>query len=116
MDTRLAIIKNVRYIELNILLVVHPLNQCNIWDGSDATAAWRAVPAAAPPDERVLVGVPILGGALDGFLDLGPSVEAPPLQGPGAQHLPPGLDEVQVGGVFCCAALRVGWKTNSQRG
>ena len=33
---------------------------------------------AAAPDERVLVLVPVFGGALDGLLDLGPGIEAPP--------------------------------------
>ena len=55
---------------------------------------------AAAPDERVPVLVPVGGGALDGLLDLGPGIEAPPFKDQGAQHLPPRLDEVQVGRVL----------------
>src|SRR4051794_26571078 len=54
----------------------------------------------AAPDERVLVLVPVGGGALDGLLDLGPGVEPSALEGQRAQHLPPRLDEVQVGRVL----------------
>src|SRR4051812_13011136 len=84
----------------NRLLVVHPLNECDIWRGSDAETAWRAMAPAAAPDERVLVLVPVFGGALDGLLDLGPGVEPSALEGQRAQHLPPRLDEVQVGRVL----------------
>src|SRR5215212_9257769 len=81
-------------------LVVHPLNECNIWRGSDAETARRAMAPAAAPDEWVLVLVPVCGGTLDGLLELGPGVEAPPFEGQRAQHLPPRLDEVQVGRVL----------------
>src|SRR3954469_23324735 len=81
-------------------LVVHPLNECDIWRGSDAEPTRRAMPPAAAPDERVLVLVPVGGGTLDGLLDLGPGIEAPAFEGQRAQHLPPRLDEVEVGRVF----------------
>src|SRR3954454_4227075 len=84
----------------SISLVVHPLNECDIWRGSDAEPTRRAMPPAAAPDERVLVLVPVGGGTLDGLLDLGPGVEAPSFEGQRAQHLPPRLDEVQVGRVL----------------
>src|SRR3954467_12695515 len=48
----------------------------------------------------MLVIVPVRGGPFDGLLDLGPGLEAASLQGQGAQHLPPRLDQVQVGGVL----------------
>jgi len=35
-------------------LVVHPLNECEVWWGSDAETAWRAMAPAAAPDKRVL--------------------------------------------------------------
>src|SRR6187549_333644 len=84
----------------NGLLVVHPLNQCKIWHGSDAQAA--SLPMASPPapDERVPVLVPVGGRALHRRLDLGPGLEAATLQRQRAQHLPPRLDQVQVGGIL----------------
>lgn len=45
------------------------------------------------------VGVPIQGGVVDGLADLLPRLEAAAFEGEGAQHLPPGFDQVQVGGV-----------------
>src|SRR3954469_17356280 len=83
-----------------VALVVHPLTECDIWRGRAAETARRAMAPAAAPDERVLVLVPVFGGALDGLLDLGPGVEPSALEGQGAQHLPPRLDEVQVGRVL----------------
>src|SRR5215208_5689049 len=59
-------------------LVVHPLSYCDIWYGGDPGAARDAVPPSAAPDERVLVRVPVLGGAPDGLVDLRPSLEAAP--------------------------------------
>src|SRR4051795_8183029 len=55
---------------------------------------------SAPPEEGVLVLIPVRGGAADGFFDLGPSLEAATLQRQRAQDLPPRLDQVQVGRVF----------------
>src|SRR3954463_4537959 len=48
----------------------------------------------------MLVLVPVRGGPLDGFFDLGPGLEATPFEGQRAQDLPPRLDQVQVGRVF----------------
>ncbi len=56
--------------------------------------------AAAAPDERVLVPVPVGGGPLDDLLDLGPGVEPSALESQRAQHPPPRLDEVQVGRIL----------------
>jgi hypothetical protein len=61
--------------------VVHPLNDCDIWQGSDAEPTRRAMPPAAASDERVLVLVPAGSGTLDSLLDLGPSVKAPSFEG-----------------------------------
>ena len=44
--------------QVNRSLVVHPLNECNIWRSRDAETARRAMAPAAAPDERVLVLVP----------------------------------------------------------
>src|SRR5215217_5074037 len=54
----------------------------------------------APPDERMLVRVPVGGGAFDGLLDLGPGLEPPSLESQRTQQLPPRLDEVEVGRVL----------------
>ena len=54
----------------------------------------------ASPDERMLVLVPVGGGAFNRLLDLGPGLEASPFQGQGAQHLPPGLDQVEISGIL----------------
>jgi hypothetical protein len=80
--------------------VVHPLNECDIWHSSDAQTARWAMASAAAPDERALVLVPVCGGTRDGLLDLSPGIEAPAFEGQRAQHLPPRLDEVEVGRVF----------------
>lgn len=77
--------------------MVHPLNESDIRRGCDAEAARGAMPAPAAPDGGMLVRVPVLGGAPDGVLDLGPCLEAPPFQGQRAQHFPPRLDQVQGG-------------------
>src|SRR4051812_24403439 len=55
---------------------------------------------APPPDERVLVLVPVCGGTLDGLLDLGTSIEPSALESQRAQHFPPRLDEVEVGRIL----------------
>src|SRR4051812_45285913 len=84
----------------NSRLVVHPLNECDIWRGGDAETARCAMAPATAPDERMLVRVPVGGGARDGLLDLRPGLEPSPLEGQRAQHLPPRLDEVQVGRIL----------------
>src|SRR3954469_14265530 len=63
------------------LLVVHPLSCCGIWHDGDPGAARGAVPPSAAPDEGMLVRVPVRGGTLDGFFDLGPGFEAAPFEG-----------------------------------
>ena len=52
---------------------------------------------AAAPDERMLVLIPVGGGAFNGLLDLGPGLEPATFQGQGAEHLPPWLDQVEIG-------------------
>ena len=46
------------------------------------------------------MGIPVVRCLRDRLGDLVPGFEATPGQGEGAQHLPPWLDEVEVGGVF----------------
>src|SRR5215210_5448428 len=70
---------------------------------------------APPPDERVLVLVPVGGGTLDGLLDLGPGVEAPSFEGQRAQHLPPRLNEVQVGRVLRLEHQLPAWVSQSKQ-
>src|SRR5215212_8946215 len=55
---------------------------------------------ATTPDEGMFVRVPVGGCAFDGFFDLGPGLEASPLQRQGAHDLPPGFDQVQIGRVL----------------
>src|SRR3954468_8839775 len=52
------------------------------------------------PDEGMLVLVPVGGSSFDGLLDLGPSLEPAAFQSQGAQHLPPGLDQVEIGRIL----------------
>src|SRR5689334_20649574 len=80
-------------------LAVPPLNGWDIWHGRDPEAARDAMPPPAAPDEGVLVRVPVIRGAPDGLLDLGPSLKTPPFEGQGAQCLPPRLHQVEVGRV-----------------
>src|SRR5690242_13210954 len=80
-------------------LVVHPLNCCEFRNGGDARAAGRTMTPPPAPDEGMLVLVPVRGGPFDSPLDLGPGLEPASLQRQRARHLPPGLDQVQVGGV-----------------
>src|SRR6185436_14710601 len=54
----------------------------------------------ASPYEGMLVLVPVGGGAFNGLLDLGPGFEPATFEGQGAQHLPPWLDQVEVGRIL----------------
>src|SRR4051795_9719837 len=54
----------------------------------------------ASPDEGMLVLVPVGGGAFNRLLDLGPGFEPAAFQSQGAEHLPPGLDQVEVGRIL----------------
>ena len=84
----------------HIPLVVHPLNESDIWQDCDPGAARSAMTPAPAPEEGVLVRLSILGGAFDRLFDLRPSIEPAPLQRQRAQDLPPRLDQVQIGCVF----------------
>ena len=79
--------------------VVHPLNQCDIWRCCNTEATLDAMPPSAAPHKGMLVGVPVIGGTPHGLLDLGPCLKAPSLQREGTQHLPPRLQQVQIGGI-----------------
>src|SRR5688572_26783996 len=71
---------------------------CFRWE-SDPGLASRLVPAAVAPDEGMPVRVPVRGRPRHGPGDLVPALEPAPLERQRAQHLPPGLDQVEVGGV-----------------
>lgn len=55
------------------------------------------MPPSLVPDKRMLVGIPINGGALHGLPNLLPGLKASPFEREGAQGLPPGLDQVEIG-------------------
>src|SRR5438876_4798079 len=77
-------------------LVVCPANLCRFWQDGNAGAAPGPMPPSLSPDKRMPMLVPVnrrLGHRLAHFF---PGLEAAPLQGQGAQHLPPWLDQVQV--------------------
>src|SRR5437763_16021687 len=76
-------------------LMVHPLSCCGIWHDGDPGAARGAVPPSTAPDEGMLVRVPVRGGPLDGFFDLGPGLVAAHFEGQKAQDLPTRLGQVQ---------------------
>src|SRR6266436_5349218 len=57
------------------------------------------MPAATPPDEGMLVGIPVGRRHACGGCELLPGREAAALERQGPQDLPPRLDQVQVGGV-----------------
>ncbi len=57
------------------------------------------MPAAAPPDKRMLMGIPVGGGRLNRLHDLLPGLKAPAFQGQGAQDLPPGFNQIEIGSV-----------------
>src|SRR3954465_2448065 len=69
--------------------MVQVLSYCGIWHDGGPGAARGAVPPSTAPDERMLVRVPVRGGAPDGFFDLGPGLEAAAFEGQRAQDLPP---------------------------
>src|SRR5579859_26845 len=57
------------------------------------------MPSTSAPYIRMAMGIPVACGGGDGGADLLPGLEAPALERQGAQHLPPGFYEVEVGGV-----------------
>src|SRR3954464_5520614 len=54
----------------------------------------------ASPEEGMHVLIPVGGGAFNGLLDLGPGFEPAAFQSQGAEHLPPWLDQVEVGRIL----------------
>ena len=73
---------------------------CGLGQERDAGLTMRAMATPLSPSEGMAVRVPVVDRLRDGFGDLIPGLEATPGQGERAQHLPPRLDEVEVGGVF----------------
>jgi hypothetical protein len=61
-------------------LVVYPLSYYGIWHDSDPGATRGAVAPSATPEKRVLVLVPVRGGAPDGLFNFGPGLEAAALE------------------------------------
>ena len=60
---------------------------------------WLVAPTAAP-DKRMLVGIPVGGRRCDRIYNLLPSREPTPLDGQRAEHLPPGLNLIEIRGVL----------------
>src|SRR3712207_1337860 len=67
--------------------------------GPDAGPSGLPVPPAPTPDVGVAVSVPVVDGSRDRLLDPLPCLEEAPLDRQGLERLPPGLDQVEVGGV-----------------
>jgi len=57
------------------------------------------MPTSLPPDKRMLVGIPVGRGRLDRFLNLLPGLEALAFESQRTQDLPPGFDEIEIGGI-----------------
>jgi hypothetical protein len=81
-------------------LAVHLLNQRDSWENGNTEPAGLPMAPTASPDEGMLVLIPVGCGAFDRLLDLGPGLEPAPFQRQGAEHLPPWLDQVEVGGIL----------------
>src|SRR5215210_7287908 len=80
-------------------LVVHPPSSCDTRQAREAGLTAGFVASTTPPDERVAVRVPVGRGSGDGRGDLVPGLEAATFEGEGAEHLQPGLDQVEIGGI-----------------
>ncbi len=55
--------------------------------------------ASPPPDKGMLMGIPVGRGRLDGFNDLLPGLKASAFERQRTQDLPPGFNQIQVGGI-----------------
>jgi hypothetical protein len=73
---------------------------CGLGQERDAGLAAGAMTAPLSPGEGTAVRIPVVGRLRDGGDDLVPGLEAASGPGKRAQHLPPWLDEVEVGGAF----------------
>lgn len=80
--------------------MVHPVNLCDLRQQADARPAAWAMAAPLAPDERMPMLVPIRGGLGHGLADVRPVLEPAALECERAQHLPPRLNQVQIGRVF----------------
>src|SRR6476619_5122320 len=65
----------------NRVLVVHPLNQGEIWDGCNAETLRLTMAAPAAPNEWMPVVIPVGRGTCDDVLDFAPAFKATPFQG-----------------------------------
>ena len=79
--------------------MVHPPGSCDTRKACGASLPAGFVASTASPNKRVAMRVPGVGGSGDGRGDLLPGLEAAALQGQGPEHLPPGLDQVELGGI-----------------
>ena len=79
--------------------MVHPPSSCSSWNLCDARLTPWFVASTPSPDERVAMRIPVGRGGGDGGGDLVPGLEAAALEGQGPEHLPPGLDQVEIGRV-----------------
>src|SRR5260370_39863048 len=79
--------------------VVHRGSSRNRWNLSNARLASWAIPAAASPHERMAMRVPVGRRRRNGLTHLVPVRKPSPLEGQRPQDRPPGLNQVQVGGV-----------------
>ena len=57
------------------------------------------MPPSPPPDKRMLVGIPVGRGRLHRFLNLLPGLKALAFESQRTQDLPPGFDEIEIGGI-----------------
>ena|SRR5215467_1901161 len=55
--------------------------------------------AAPPPDEGMLMGIPVSGCRLYGCYHLLPGLKTPTFERERAQDLPPGFDQIEIGSV-----------------
>jgi hypothetical protein len=55
--------------------------------------------ASPPPDEGMLMGIPVGGGRLDRLYNLLPGLKASTFECERAQDLPPRFDQIEIGGI-----------------
>ena len=80
--------------------MVHPVRLGRDREAGDASGTGGAAAFVAAPVEGMPMDVPVLGRRADGLAELLPGLEAAPFECQGAQHLPPRLNQVEVGRVL----------------
>ena len=76
-------------------IMVHPARSCGCGEAGDAGRTRRVTVFAPPPGEGMAMGISVLRVRFDGIAVLPPRREAARMQGQGAPHLPPRLDQVR---------------------